>query len=78
MKLNQQPFNPNLILPLGTQVITRFAVKLAIGVERTCGTLGIVVNAPSYHSHCYRVQFPDGSQTSLRREELSIRKHWQE
>lgn len=77
MKLNQQPFNPNLILPIGTQVVTRISVKLSVGVEHPCGTFGVIVKAPSDHSHCYRVQFPDGGQTSLRREEISIHKHWQ-
>jgi uncharacterized protein len=78
MKLNQQPFNPNLLLPVGTQVVTRVAVKRVDGFERSCGTLGVIVKAPIDNSHAYCVQFPDGSQASLRREELSIHKQWQE
>jgi len=78
MELNQQPFNPNLILSVGTQVVTRVAVKLVDGFERSCGTLGVIVKAPSDNNHSYLVQFPDDAQTLLRREELSIRKQWQE
>ncbi len=78
MKPNQQPFNPNLILPVGTQVVTRVAIKLLDGFDRSCGTLGVIVKAPIDHSHVYLVQFPDGAQALLRREELSIRKQWQE
>ncbi|MGB5963779.1 MAG: nucleotidyltransferase domain-containing protein [Coleofasciculaceae cyanobacterium] len=72
---NQQPSNHNLILPVGTQVVTRVAV-LIDGLERSCGTLGVVVKALD-HSHSYLVQFPDGTQALLRREELTIHKQWQ-
>ncbi|MGC1395161.1 MAG: hypothetical protein WA828_12850, partial [Coleofasciculaceae cyanobacterium] len=67
---NHQPSNPNLILPVGTQVVTRVAL-LVDGLERSCGTLGVVVKALD-HSHSYLVQFPDGTQALLRREELTI------
>lgn len=78
MKLNQQPFNPNLILPVGTQVVTRVAVKLDTGVERSCGTLGVIIKVPVAHFPFYKIRFPDGAEASLPRKELSIRKQWQE
>lgn len=78
MEFNQQPLYPNLILPVGTQVVTRVAVKLVDGFERTCGTLGVIVKAPVDNFHSYLVQFPDGLQTSLHREHLTIHKQWQE
>lgn len=73
---NQQLSHHNLILPVGTQVVTRVAVKLANGLERSCGTLGVIVKALE-HSHCYLVQFPDDAQALLSREELTIHKQWQ-
>lgn len=78
MELNQQPFNPNLILPVGTQVVTRIAVKLIDGLERSSGTLGVIIKAPVDHTHSYLVQFPDGIKVSLRREELTIHKQRQD
>jgi uncharacterized protein len=79
MKPNPQPFNPNLIIPVGTHVVTHIAVKLTNGTERSCGTLGVIVKAPiDDSSHYYRIRFPDGSEALLHRKELSIRKQWQE
>lgn len=70
--------NLHLILPVGTQVVTRRAVATGAGVP-TCpaGAVGEVVGAPADYSHAYRVRLPDGAEVSLRRDELSIRKHEQ-
>jgi predicted nucleotidyltransferase len=73
---NQQPSNHNLILPVGTQVVTRVTVKLVDGLERSCGALGVIIKALD-QTHSYLVQFPDDTKVSLRREELSIHKQWQ-
>lgn len=71
-------FNPNLILPVGTQVVTRVEIDGATGERvRLPGVVGVVVKAPVDNTHAYRVRFPDGEEASLRREELSIRKDWQ-
>ncbi len=76
---NQRAFNPNLILPVGTQVVTRVEVKVAADESmRPSGTVGVIVKAPSDYSHSYRVQFPDGVEASLHREELTIHKQWQQ
>ncbi|MBE9010598.1 nucleotidyltransferase domain-containing protein [Pseudanabaenaceae cyanobacterium LEGE 13415] len=68
----------NLILPVGTQVVSRIEVKNNAG-ESVClqGAVGVIVEAPTDNSHAYRVQLPNGIQVCLKRHELSIRKHYQ-
>ena len=68
----------NLILPVGTQVVTRIAIGDA-GRQQfyPSGAVGVIVKAPRDHSHAYRVQFPDGGEVSLARSQLTIRKNWQ-
>ena len=65
----------NLIVPLGTQIVSRLAIKSAQG-ELLCpvGAVGIIVKAPTDNSHSYRVQFTNGMEAPLRRNEFTIRK----
>lgn len=68
----------NLILPVGTQVVTR----IAIGDPQQqqfypSGAVGVIVAAPRDNQNTYRVQFPDGGEVSLGRSQLIIRKNWQ-
>lgn len=44
---------------------------------RRRGTVGKIVKAPLDHSHAYVVQFPDGGEARLHRQEIAIRKHMQ-
>lgn len=69
----------NLILPVGTQVVTRIEVKTATG-EVVClrGAVGTIVHSPTDNSHAYQLQLPDGKLVNLRRHEYSIRKHYQQ
>jgi hypothetical protein len=39
--------------------------------------VGVVVKAPTDNSHAYRVGLPNGVEVTLRRDEFSIRKHFQ-
>jgi hypothetical protein len=74
--MNEQ--QPKLILPSGTQVVTRIELRDAAGrVVRPRGAVGVIVEAPVDASHAYRVRFADGAEASLRRSELGIRKHEQ-
>lgn len=68
--------SPHLVLPLGTQVVTRVEVR---GLDSThpAGAVGVVVEASADATHPYRVRLPDGTETMLRRSQLSIRKHVQ-
>jgi len=70
--------NLHLVLPVGTQVVTRCAVTTGAGAPLCpAGAVGEVVAAPTDYTHAYRVRLPDGTVASLRRDELSIRKHEQ-
>ncbi|MGK7878106.1 MAG: nucleotidyltransferase domain-containing protein [Xenococcaceae cyanobacterium] len=70
--------NPNLILPVGTQVVSRVEVK-DTGGKLLClrGAVGVLVKAPTDNSHAYRVRLPNGVEVTMRRHEFSIRKHFQ-
>ncbi|HEY8460529.1 MAG TPA: nucleotidyltransferase domain-containing protein [Blastocatellia bacterium] len=68
----------HLILPTGTQVVTRVEVKGADG--RTLaprGAVGEIVKAPDEGSHSYRARFANGAEAALRRHEMAIRKQYQ-
>ncbi len=65
-----------LIIPTGTQVVTRVELRDAAGaLVRPRGAVGVIVAAPADAQHAYRVRFADGGQSALRRAELSIRKN---
>ncbi|NEO69610.1 nucleotidyltransferase domain-containing protein [Moorena sp. SIO3H5] len=70
--------NPHLILPVGTQVVTRVAAKNSAG-ETLCvqGAVAVIVKAPTDDSHAYRVRLTNDREVTLRRHEFSIRKHFQ-
>jgi uncharacterized protein len=76
--VRERPFNPNLIVPAGTEVVARIPVR-TIGNEQTLpkGAVGVVVRSPLDGSHAYLVRFPDGSEGMLRRSELAVLKHVQ-
>ncbi len=71
--------NPNLIIPVGTQVVSRIEIKGKQG-QRICleGAVGVVTKAPTDNSHSYRVRLPNNVEVTLRRHEFSIRKHFQQ
>ncbi len=68
----------NLILPVGTQVVSQTEVKNTSG-ELVClrGAVGVIVQAPTDNSHSYQIRLPDGTEVNLKRHEFSIRKHFQ-
>ncbi len=69
----------NLILPVGTQVVSRIEVKNA-AEELLCfrGAVGTIVESPTDNSHRYQIQLPNGTIINLKRLEFSIRKNFQE
>ena len=70
--------NPNLILPVGTQVVTVVEVRSKNGQPlRRSGTVAKIVKSPTDGKHAYTLRFPDGGETSLHRHEIAIRKHVQ-
>ncbi len=71
-------FNPNMILPAGTQVVARVEVRIiGGGAEHPAGTVGVIIRSPGDHTHNYLVQFPDGSEAAMRRTEFAVLKTWQ-
>lgn len=67
-----------LLLPLGTQVVLRVALRDSGGqTSRERGAVGTIVAVPSDPQHRYRVRFADGGEAALLRHELSIRKEIQ-
>jgi predicted nucleotidyltransferase len=70
--------HPELVIPSGTQVVTRVDLRDAAGnILRPCGAVGVIIGSPADACHAYRVRFTDGAEASLRRSELSIRKDYQ-
>jgi uncharacterized protein len=69
----------NLILPVGTQVVSRVEVKTATG-DISClrGAVGVIVRSPTDNSHAYEIKLPNGTIVNLKRLEFSIRKHFQQ
>ncbi|MGG6297495.1 nucleotidyltransferase domain-containing protein [Leptolyngbya sp. AN02str] len=72
------PDSVHLIIPVGTQVVSRIEVKNAAG-EVLClrGAVGVIVKSPTDNSHRYRIELPNGTAVNLQRTEFSIRKHFQ-
>ena len=51
------------LLPVGTRVVARAAVRVAGGGrELPAGATGTIVAAPADGTHAYRVRFPDGAE----------------
>ncbi|XZN94530.1 MAG: DNA polymerase beta superfamily protein [Microcoleus sp.] len=72
------PQNFNLIIPAGTQIVTKIEVKNpASNQSWKQGAVGVIVQSPTDNSHAYLVKLPDGTEISLRRHELTIRKQFQ-
>jgi hypothetical protein len=73
MSHQHPPVNPNLVLPVGTRIVTRVEVKTdAARAQRTVGAVAEIVAAPIDALHSYRVRFPDGAEASIRRRDFSI------
>ena len=69
--------NPNLILPVGTQVVALVAVRGADGrTVHPRGAVGVVTQSPSDYWHTYRVRFPDSFEASFKRSELAVLSHY--
>lgn len=77
--MTERPQNDfNLILPVGTQIVSRVEVEDSSGrATHTRGAVGEVISAPADGTHSYRVRFVDGGEAALRRGEFALRKHEQ-
>lgn len=68
--------NPNLIVPLGTQVVMRAEiVPIGGGSPVPKGTVGELIRTPADATHAYQVRFADGQEGCVRRHDFSLLKH---
>jgi predicted nucleotidyltransferase len=70
--------NPNLIVPVGTQVVSR--VGIADELQKIIcvkGSVGVIIESPTDNSHAYRIGLPNQTEITLHRHQFSIRKHFQ-
>lgn len=74
----ESSFNPHLIIPVGTQVVTLVEVRGHAG-GHVCprGAVGEIIASPQDNFHAYHLRFADGTEAALRRHEFAIRKHHQ-
>lgn len=62
-------------MPLGTQIVTRVDTHTPEGnLLQMAGAVAVILQVPSDTRGEYRVRFPDGAETSLRRTEFQVRK----
>jgi hypothetical protein len=73
--MSRIPLNPNLILPIGTQVVLRRQIKTRDGrIICPQGAVGVIVHSPPDNFHSYCVRLPDGAEVTVRRAALTIRR----
>jgi uncharacterized protein len=66
------------ILPIGTQVVTHGNVPNMNGeVLFTAGAVGVIIKSPVDATHAYRVRLLDSTEISLKRNQFSVRKEYQ-
>lgn len=63
------------IVPLGTQIVTRIDThRPEGGLLQMAGAVAVILQMPSDSHGQYRVRFPDGAETSLKRTDFQVRK----
>lgn len=66
-------YHPNLLLSVGTQVVTRVDIPGAAGlVLQPRGSVGVIVKSPTDLDHSYRVRFLDGFEAPLKQSEVTM------
>lgn len=61
-----------MIVPSGTQIVTRVAVTpTGGGRAHPAGAVAVIVRSPADATHSYRVRFHDGTEAVLRRDEFT-------
>src|SRR5258706_14137510 len=71
-----EPFEPHLILPVGTQVVTRSAIKSSSGeVLHPRGSVGVIIEVLPDEVQVYRIRFPGGGESVMDRQDFAVRKH---
>lgn len=66
------------ILPVGTQVVAHVDIFNTQGeLLFVAGAVGVIVKSPTDMTHPYRIRFLDGTEVSLKRDQLTVRTHHQ-
>ncbi len=66
-------YHADLIYSVGTQVVLLSEILGLNGkIQQPRGSVGVVVRAPTDLEHSYRVRFPDGSEATTTRDQLSM------
>ncbi len=60
-----------MLVPSGTKVVTAIAIPGATNLY-PIGTLGVIIEIPIDATHAYRIRFPDGYETSVKRVEFRL------
>jgi len=71
--------NNKLIVPIGTQIVTRGDIT-SDDESPACpiGSVGVVIDVPADNSREYGIRLTDGTIVQLNRSRFSIRKHYQQ
>lgn len=76
MSDDQDLYEPHLLLPIGTQIVTRAALKSATGeVLRPRGAVGVIIEIMPDVAPTYKIRFPDAGEMTLKRDQFAIRKN---
>ncbi len=77
-KIMQPKIQPHLVVPVGTQVITRIEIRTGSGrVLEPKGSVAEIQRSPDDRSRSYALKFASGETVTLKREDFSIRKQKQ-
>lgn len=67
--------NDSFIIPVGTQVVLRYAHPIPHSAEpKPAGSVGVIVDAPESNDRAYLVRFLDGRELTVKFGELLVRK----
>jgi uncharacterized protein len=75
----EQTTNKNLILAVGTRIVTRVEVKNRDG-RPICpkGAVGVIIKSPADNYHTYSIRFPDGGDAPLKRNDIMVYSHFRD
>lgn len=72
--VSEPGWNPAMIVPVGTQIVTRAGIEEGGRVRIPAGAVGVVTRSPVDATHAYRVRFPDGFESALVRSAFTVLK----
>jgi predicted nucleotidyltransferase len=76
MTEQQDLFEPHLILPVGTQIVTRVPIKGSSGQTiHQKGSVGVIIDVRPDLAQQYMIRFPSGGEFLMARQDFAVRKH---